>query len=158
MESCGYSRGETKDWPALVENCLLFWITISFRGLNSRSCLGLHYSAPPLFCLRYYCLVSAFLSSVCLIYQLVFSVVPGKISERKHLTGQIVTVHGPGLSCFMECQIKLLIICLKSGIFTTVQYSSVAQSCLILCDPMDRSTPGFPVRHQLLEFTQTHVH
>ena len=35
---------------------------------------------------------------------------------------------------------------------------SVAQSCLILCDPMDCSTPGFPVHHQLLEFTQTHVH
>ena len=36
--------------------------------------------------------------------------------------------------------------------------SSVAQSCLTLCDPMDRSTPGLPVRHQLPEFTQTHVH
>ena len=157
MESCGYSRGETKDWPALVENCLLFWITISFRGLNSRSCLGLQCS-PFILPQVLLSLLSAFLSSVCLIYQLVFSVVPGKISERKHLTGQIVTVHGPGLSCFVECQIKLLIICLKSGIFTTVQYSSVAQSCLILCDPMDCSTPGFPVHHQLLEFTQTLVH
>ena len=38
------------------------------------------------------------------------------------------------------------------------QFSSVAQSCLTLCDPMDRSTPGLPVHHQLLEFTQTHVH
>ena len=36
--------------------------------------------------------------------------------------------------------------------------SSVAQSCLTLCDPMDCSTPDFPVHHQLLEFTQTHVH
>ena len=36
--------------------------------------------------------------------------------------------------------------------------SEVAQSCLILCDPMNRSTPGLPVHHQLLEFTQTHVH
>ena len=36
--------------------------------------------------------------------------------------------------------------------------SSVAQSCLTLCDPMDCSTPGFPVHHQLLEITQTHVH
>ena len=36
--------------------------------------------------------------------------------------------------------------------------SSVTQSCLTLCDPMDCSTPGLPVRHQLLEFTQTHVH
>ena len=38
------------------------------------------------------------------------------------------------------------------------QFSSVAQSCLILCDPMDCSTPGFPARHQLPEPTQTHVH
>ena len=40
----------------------------------------------------------------------------------------------------------------------SVQFSSVAQSCLTLCDPMNRSTPGLPVHHQLLEFTQTHVH
>ena len=36
--------------------------------------------------------------------------------------------------------------------------SSVAQSCPTFCDPMNRSTPGFPVHHQLPEFTQTHVH
>ena len=35
---------------------------------------------------------------------------------------------------------------------------SVAQSCLTLCNPMDCSTPGFPVHHQLPELTQTHVH
>ena len=39
-----------------------------------------------------------------------------------------------------------------------VQFSSVAQSRPTLCDPMNRSTPGLPVHHQLLEFTQTHVH
>ena len=39
-----------------------------------------------------------------------------------------------------------------------VQFSSVAQSCLTLCDPMNCSTPGLPVHHQLPEFTQTHVH
>ena len=37
-------------------------------------------------------------------------------------------------------------------------FSSVTQLCLILCDPMNRSTPGLPVHHQLPEFTQTHVH
>ena len=41
---------------------------------------------------------------------------------------------------------------------TKVQFSSVAQLCPTLCDPMNRSTPGLPVHHQLLEFTQTHVH
>ena len=44
------------------------------------------------------------------------------------------------------------------SLFSSVQFSSVPQSCLTLCDPMNRSTPGFPVHHQLLEFTQTHVH
>ena len=38
------------------------------------------------------------------------------------------------------------------------QIRSVAQSCLTLCDPMNRSTPGLPVHHQLPEFTQTPVH
>ena len=38
------------------------------------------------------------------------------------------------------------------------QFSSVAQSCPILCDPMNWSTPGLPVHHQLQDFTQTHVH
>ena len=43
---------------------------------------------------------------------------------------------------------------------STVQYSSDAQSCPTLCDPMDHSMPGLPVQlnHQLPEFTQTHVH
>ena len=41
---------------------------------------------------------------------------------------------------------------------SSVQFSSVTQSCLTLCDPMNRSTPGLPVHHQLPEFTQTHVH
>ena len=40
----------------------------------------------------------------------------------------------------------------------SVQFSSVAQSCPTLCDPMNRSTPGLPVHHQLPEFTQIHVH
>ena len=40
----------------------------------------------------------------------------------------------------------------------SVQFSSVAQLCLTLCDPMDCSTPGFPVHHQLPQFIQTHVH
>ena len=41
---------------------------------------------------------------------------------------------------------------------SSVQFSSVAQSCPTLCDPMNRSTPGLPVHHQLPEFTQTHIH
>ena len=41
---------------------------------------------------------------------------------------------------------------------SSVQFSSVPQSCLTLCGPMDCSMPGFPAHHQLLEFTQTHIH
>ena len=43
-------------------------------------------------------------------------------------------------------------------ILSSVQFSSVAQSCPTLCDPKNRSTPGLPVHHHLPEFTQTHVH
>ena len=42
--------------------------------------------------------------------------------------------------------------------FQSVQFNSVTQLCLTLCDPMNCSTPGLPVHHQLPEFTQTHVH
>ena len=42
--------------------------------------------------------------------------------------------------------------------FQCILFSSVAQSCPTLCDPMNRSTPSLPVHHQLPEFTQTHVH
>ena len=42
--------------------------------------------------------------------------------------------------------------------WSVTQFSSIAQSCPTLCNPMNRSMPGLPVHHQLLEFTQTHVH
>ena len=47
---------------------------------------------------------------------------------------------------------------MESGPISSVQFSSFAQSCPALCDPMNRSTPGLPVHHQLPESTQTHVH
>ena len=51
-------------------------------------------------------------------------------------------------------------LCLSNIYFCSlsVQFSSVAQSCPTLCDPMNHSMPGLPVHHQLPEFTQTHVH
>ena len=57
--------------------------------------------------------------------------------------------------CFYPEYILLLA---NTGTFSSVQFSSVAQSCPTLCDPMNCSTPGLPVHHQLPEFTQTHVH
>ena len=53
----------------------------------------------------------------------------------------------------------LRLTCLHPEItFSSVQFNSVTHSCPTLCDPMNHSTPGLPVHHQLLEFTQTHVH
>ena len=46
---------------------------------------------------------------------------------------------------------------MRFTLFNSVQFSSVAQSCLTLCDPMNHSMPGLPAHHQLLEFPQTHV-
>ena len=48
--------------------------------------------------------------------------------------------------------------CMKSYLAISQSVSSVTQSCLTLCDPMNYSMPGLPVHHQLLDFTQTHVH
>ena len=55
---------------------------------------------------------------------------------------------------------KFLVFCtsLIKNLERLIQFSSVTESCLTLCDPMDCSTPGFPVHHQLQELTQTHVH
>ena len=67
----------------------------------------------------------------------------------------------------LQCAVGPLAICTFFSIFTSatlnikitsVQFSSVAQSCPTLCDPMNHSTPGLSVHHQLPEFTQTHVH
>ena len=55
--------------------------------------------------------------------------------------------------CYTKFLLKLFTV-----IELSVQFSSVTQLCPTLCDPMNRSTPGFPVHHQLLEFTQTHAH
>ena len=73
------------------------------------------------------------------------------------------------MGLFQTFQVTEIIICnllplapFLSIMFLTskhsVQFSSVAQSCPTLCDPMNHSMPGLPVHHQLPEFTQTHVH
>ena len=48
--------------------------------------------------------------------------------------------------------------CMDVRFEPSVQFSSITQSYLTLCDPMNHSTPGLPVHHQLPEFTQTHAH
>ena len=59
---------------------------------------------------------------------------------------------------FLPRSKHLLISWLQSPSAVIFQFSSVAQSCLTLCDPMNHTTPGLPVHHQLPEFTQTHIH
>ena len=62
-------------------------------------------------------------------------------------------IHGHGSSCYPE-----LALVHGQSPFGSVQFSSVAHSCLDLCNPMGCSTPGLPVHHQLPELAQTHVH
>jgi len=59
----------------------------------------------------------------------------------------------------LTCNIYNIHKCMRFIIYiSSVQFSSVTQSCLTLCNPMNHSTPGLPVHHQLPEFTQTHIH
>ena len=60
-------------------------------------------------------------------------------------------------SALTKILLSLLFI-LVNRFLSSVQFSSVTQSCLTLCNPIDCSMPGLPVHHQLPEFTQTHVH
>ena len=60
-------------------------------------------------------------------------------------------------ACVRVCVCVCVCVCVVILTWDSVQFSSVTQSCLTLCNPMNCSTPGLPVHHQLLEFTQTHV-
>ena len=75
----------------------------------------------------------------------------------KRLEWYLVKPHVRFLVCGLIIIMRKKELPLKLAPFR-VQFSSVAQSCPTLCNPMDCSTPGLPVHHQLPEFTQTHVH
>ena len=64
----------------------------------------------------------------------------------------------PGKPTFTVALKSCVNFCCIAKWFRSDQIRSVAQSCLTLCDPMNCSTPGLPVHHQLPEFTQIHVH
>ena len=75
----------------------------------------------------------------------------------------VLVVPGAALSCSWFI-VALFCIMFPLSMFplratiSSVRFSSVSQSCLTLCDPMDCSTPGFPIHHELMQFTQTHMH
>ena len=78
----------------------------------------------------------------------------------------LLAIHGT-LKSLIQCQSSKASLLQRSAFFmvqlsylymTSAQFTSVTQSCPTLCDPMNPSTPGLPVHHQLPEFTQTHVH
>ena len=88
-----------------------------------------------------------------------------KILEKIHLTPYNKKIHKsnhpPCIYYSALCTVCHWSMFIHSGKGTSlhsVQFSSVTQSCLMLCDPMNCSTPGLPIHHQLPEFTQTHVH
>ena len=94
----------------------------------------------------------------------------GCISGRNHNSKQYMCL---GVHCSTICNSQSMeitsmpinrrmdkgdMVRIYNGIFSSVQFGSVTQSCPTLCNPMNRSTPGLPVHHQLPEFTQTCVH
>ena len=90
------------------------------------------------------------------------STVPSGKSQQPHFNRHWQTVEmqrskirnqGPSRSSTPDPPFSSEAVCLRAGC-----YCSVAQSCLTLCNPLDCSTPGFPVLHNLLEFAQAHVH
>ena len=81
--------------------------------------------------------------------------------EQKHLWCRNLVLSTAESSALnpIKSQISISILFHSANsVIISVQFSSVTQSCLTLCDPMNRSTPGLPVHHQLPESTQTHVH
>ena len=74
-------------------------------------------------------------------------------SDRLYFLGFKITADGD-----VSHEIKRRLLLGRKAMTNLVQFSSVAQLCLTLCNPMNRTMPGLPVYHQLPEFTQTYVH
>ena len=98
------------------------------------------------------CVVTAFKMWFC-VSQLPFSQYE---AEQSYIIAPGFPPHGDSHTNFIRYGWLRVCICFIPSL--SFQFSSVAQSCPSLCDPMDFSTPGLPIHHQLPEFTQTHVH
>ena len=79
----------------------------------------------------------------------------GSVTPEKLLTALSLNMKRLLCICLYENPMQLL---LELNLWRPIKFSSVTQSCPTLCNPMNCSTPGLPVHHQLPEFTQTHVH
>ena len=90
----------------------------------------------------------------CKLYK-IFLWLMGSVTPEKLLTALSLNMKRLLCICLYENPMQLL---LELNLWRPIQFSSVAQSCPTLCNPMNCSTPGLPVHHQLPEFTQTHVH
>ena len=77
---------------------------------------------------------------------------------RQNLDQLSLTLQRSYADWFHWLKSLFLIIPAHKQAFSSVQFSAVTQLCPTLCDPMNCSTPGLPVHHQLPKFTQTHVH
>ena len=78
--------------------------------------------------------------------------------QRKWIAKGMSTTKLGSMEAHLMCLLKTEFCEMGLEVKDSVQFTSVAQSFPTLCSPMNRSTPGLPVHHQLLEFTQTHVH
>ena len=85
-----------------------------------------------------------------------FSYLQGNPSPQVHGRGNRVHWTHAHIAPFFFPKLTILPPVLSN--LSSAQFSSVTQSCPTLCNPMDYSTPGFPVHHQLLELAQTRVH
>ena len=93
-------------------------------------------------------------------FSLQISQVKGPLPGRR---GTFLSPEAGGLGLRRLCEessiwFHYLLPTAQTSLALSVQFRSVAQSCPTLCDPMNRSTPGLPVHHQLPEFTETQVH
>ena len=100
--------------------------------------------------------ILSFWSLYILLFLLIFSLVVPSSNESTALKSLMIIIE---LSISTLNSVSLCFIYFRALLLdASVQFSSVVQSCPTLCNPMNCNTPGFPVHHQLLEFTQTHVH
>ena len=132
-------------YPKILLNLFISSRSI-FDGVFKIFCIQCHVICQQL---TFYCFSSSFFLSLLIALVWTSNTVLNRSGESGH-TYLILDLRGKTF-CFSLLSMMLALS------LSSVQFSSVAQSCPTLCDPMNRSTPGFPVHHQL-QFTQTHVH